>query len=88
MIIFLQTINNEVLEIARQYLPDERIIAYGLKTRGDFTGMITTWQTLTESSDVLGICNKYGAPYLLGCFISNELSDEKYKEILSAGFWT
>ena len=80
MILFLQTIDNNVLEIARNYLPDERIIAYGLKNRGDFKGLITTWQNLTEDTDVLGICNKYGAPYLLGCFIQSSMSDEKFKE--------
>lgn len=87
MKILLQVIDDEVLNIARTYFADSDIIAYGIKSRGDFKGLITTFQSVDDSTtveSVLNICDSFGKPYVFGGFWSSSMSDDKVKEITNA----
>lgn len=87
MILLLQVIDDKVLEIARTYLNDSEIIAYGVKQRGDFQGFITTFQDVDDTTtveSVLDICDGFGKPYMFGGFWDSAISDEKVKEITNA----
>ena len=87
MKILLQVIDDEVLNIARTYFADSDIIAYGIKSRGDFKGLITTFQHVADTTtveSVLSVCESFGKPYMFGGFWSSSMSDDKVKEITNA----
>ena len=87
MKILLQVIDDEVLNIARTYFADSDIIAYGIKSRGDFKGLITTFQDVADNTtveSVLSVCESFGKPYVFGGFWSSSMSDDKVREIVTA----
>ena len=87
MKILLQVIDDEVLNIARTYFADSDIIAYGIKSRGDFKGLITAFQDVADNTtveSVLSVCESFGKPYMFGGFWSSSMSDDKVKEITNA----
>lgn len=88
MMILLRVVDeNGSLEVARKYFPDSEIILCGAKERGDFTGIITTFQDVDDSTtveSVLNICESFGKPYVFGGFWSSSMSDDKVREIVTA----
>lgn len=61
--VLLQIVDGGELPIARKYLPDSKIMAYGLTARGDFRGTIMLYRTDTDASEMLKQCDKFGAPF-------------------------
>lgn len=79
--VLLQIVDGGELPIARKYLPDSKIMAYGLTTRGDFRGTIMLYRTDATPSDMLTQCNKYGAPFAYSWSGATSKTDE---EIIAA----
>lgn len=59
---FLRGANTAQLDIARKYLPDEKIIVEGPASRGDFKGMMTYYGTGTKAA-ILATCAAKGMPF-------------------------
>lgn len=88
MMILLRVMNdNASLDVARKYFPDGEIILCGATERGDFKGLITTFQNVDDTTtveSVLNICEDFGKPYMFGGFWSSSMSDDKVREIVTA----
>lgn len=65
IMVCLQCVDDGVLPIARKYLSDDRICAYGIPSRGDFAGIVTEYRPVTSASQALSYAKKYGPPYVL-----------------------
>ena len=64
MIVLLQVKEKSILDEARKYLPDNRIIAYGLTERGNFRGFMTDFITSSDKDSILENCLAKGHPYI------------------------
>ena len=64
MSVLLQVKEKSILDEARKYLPDNRIIAYALPERGDFRGFMTDFVTSSDKDEILKSCLAKGYPYI------------------------
>lgn len=81
MIPFLRGVNTESLNIARKYLPDERIIVEGLTSRGDFRGMMTIYAAGATATEILAACQSKGQPFYYAWSSASSASDALFEQV-------
>lgn len=81
--VFLNCPDRDCLDIARNYLQDERIICYGSLERGDFKGVMCEYYDATTAQQVITRSQKIGLPYLFSWRNFFDIEQSTRKEIIS-----
>ena len=84
MSVLLQVKEKSILDEARKYLPDNRIIAYALPERGDFRGFMSDFVTSSDKDEILKSCLAKGYPYIFSWANYPKADKALVKEVVKA----
>lgn len=81
-----QVTEDGVLPIVKSILPENMIIAYDLKNRSDFSGLVLCWKGGLTVSEILAECRRYGTPccYSWSQFTSYDLDESLVRSVADA----
>ena len=82
MIPYLRGIDAGGLDIARKYLPDERMIIEGVQ-RGNFKGMMTIYGPSSSVENTVEMAKTYGAPFFFGWSQIASATDEAVSSLIT-----